>query len=175
MCAPQPASAQPSQPLLPLTDLAAERALIANAVAAAKWGTGGPIEDPARERRILATVAERAADIGIDPATATRIFRDQLTAGKLVQRALHAYWTAHPERQPTAWPDLATEVRPALDRITGELLAQLEATGTARADRTCPHHLFRAVRTVGEARSLDPLHRTALERAVRSVCHPDDT
>ncbi|WP_374205183.1 chorismate mutase [Streptomyces sp. TRM72054] len=66
---PQPAASAPSAAngLTPLTDLLADRLLIADKVAAAKYGTDRPIDDPAREQKILDDVAARAVGLGLDP------------------------------------------------------------------------------------------------------------
>ncbi|WP_420907485.1 hypothetical protein [Streptomyces scabichelini] len=42
---------------------------------------------------------------------------------------------AHPDERPTERPDLATEVRPALDRITTRLLAALQETALSAYGR----------------------------------------
>ncbi|WP_211282477.1 chorismate mutase, partial [Streptomyces hygroscopicus] len=72
--------------LRPLVELSAERALVADEVAAAKWGTDSPIDDPAREREVLDAVARQAEELGADPVATARIFRDQIEASKVVQR-----------------------------------------------------------------------------------------
>ncbi|MFD6725081.1 chorismate mutase, partial [Streptomyces sp. NPDC060131] len=82
---PQPAAPAPSAAygLTPLTDLFAERLLIADKVAAAKYGTDRPIDDPAREQRILDDVAARAVGLGLDPAAVVAVFGDQIEANKV--------------------------------------------------------------------------------------------
>ncbi|WP_364704601.1 chorismate mutase [Streptomyces ossamyceticus] len=87
---PRPPASAPSaaQGLTSLTDLFAERLLIADQVAAAKYGTARPIDDPAREQRILDDVAARAVGLGLDPDVVVAVLRDQIEANKLVQRRL---------------------------------------------------------------------------------------
>ncbi|WP_372490015.1 chorismate mutase [Prescottella equi] len=46
--------------LRPLVRLIAQRLSMADPVAAAKWGTDRPIDDPARERDVLRSVGEQA-------------------------------------------------------------------------------------------------------------------
>ncbi len=46
--------------LLALVDLAAQRVQIADAVAAAKWGTDSPINDPVREQAVLRSAATKS-------------------------------------------------------------------------------------------------------------------
>ncbi|MFG3256782.1 chorismate mutase [Streptomyces sp. NPDC048172] len=155
------------QPLAPLVGLSARRVELADQVAAAKWFTGKPVDDPARERKLLADVARRSPALGLDPARTTAVFRDQIEANKLVQRALHARWRAHPAERPRRAPDLGAEVRPALDRITTGLLDELRRTWAVRTDGGCAGRLRAAV---AHERGPDALHRTGTERALRSVC-----
>jgi chorismate mutase len=171
----QPAQAQsqgaPAQETLrPLTDISAQRVLVADKVAAAKFGTPAPIDDPAREQVVLDNVRTLSVQLGIDPAVSVPIFADQIEANKVVQRGLYALWTAHPELIPTEKPDLVKEVRPILDRITADLLDQIKATQTLRAHPACPGLLNASRQLISHQRHLDPLHRTALTRALPSVC-----
>jgi chorismate mutase len=154
----------------PLTELFAERLLLADKVAAAKYGTDKPIDDPARERQILGDVAARAVGLGLDPDAVTAVFRDQIEANKLVQRGLYARWEAHPEERPAERPDLNTEVRPALDRITTELLTALKDTQAVRDTRACEARLGVAAVRSAHAHRLDLLHLEGLGRALGSVC-----
>ncbi|MFB4296420.1 chorismate mutase [Actinomadura sp. NTSP31] len=156
--------------LAPLVDVAARRLDVADLVAAAKWGTGKHIEDRARERQILDSVAERSVRMGIDPETSKRIFRDQIEAGKLVQRGLFARWTVRPGEVPAHRPDLEKEVRPLLDRITGELLADIKDTQDARRGPSCRAELVKAAGRAEAARHPDVLHRAGLVRAISSIC-----
>ncbi|MEU9750618.1 gamma subclass chorismate mutase AroQ [Streptomyces niveus] len=98
--------------LTALTDLFAERLLVADKVAAAKYGTDRPIDDPARERKILDDVADRAVGLGLDPDVVVAVFGDQIEANKVVQRGLYARWDAHPDERPTQRPDLDKDIRP---------------------------------------------------------------
>ncbi|MEV4036644.1 chorismate mutase [Streptomyces umbrinus] len=165
-----PASATAASSLGALTELFAERLLLADKVAAAKYGTESPIDDPARERQILDDVAARAAGLGLDPHSVTTVFRDQIEANKLVQRGLYARWDAHPDERPTERPDLAKEVRPALDLITTRLLAALQETASVRADASCEPRLYAAATGSAYEHRLDVLHLRGLGRALPSVC-----
>lgn len=153
-----------------LTDLFAERLLVADKVAAAKYGTTTPIDDPVREKAILDDVAARAVGLGLDPDAVTAVFRDQIQANKLVQRGLYARWDAHPEERPTERPDLVKEVRPVLDRITTQLLTALQETEALRAGASCEPRLRVAALRSAFGQRLDGLHREGLVRALPSVC-----
>ena len=156
--------------LVPLTDAAAERVQVADLVAAAKFGTPAPIDDPAREQVVLNTVRTLSVQMGIDPEVSVAIFADQIEANKQVQRGLYVLWTAHPEQAPTERPDLVKVVRPILDRITTQLLEQIKATPHARVHPSCFGQLIVAWVHVSHDRQLDTLHRSALARALASVC-----
>jgi chorismate mutase len=170
-----PASAAPAHhddpSFVQLVDISAQRALIADDVAAFKFNTGGSIEDPAREQQLLDTVAGMSAQLGVDPAVAQAIFRDEIDGNKTVQYGLFDQWTAHPEQTPTEWPDLTTVIRPELDKITTELMDQIKATSGLQVAPDCRSRLDRATKAVEQRRHLDALHRQALEQAVARVCH----
>ncbi len=138
-------------------------------MAAAKYGTGGPIDDPAREKQVLDTVARAAREAGADPQVTVRIFRDQIEANKAVQRDLFRRWDADPSSVPRERPDLA-EVREEINRINGELVRGIAASAAARTAPYCGGVLAAATAHVRHTERLDALHSGALARALRSVC-----
>ncbi|MET9518036.1 chorismate mutase [Streptomyces sp. NPDC002994] len=160
----------PARPVLePLVGLAAERVLLANQVAAAKYGTDSPIDDPSREQQVLDAVAAEARGLGLDPAEATAVFKDQIEANKLVQRELFRTWDSGTARPPEHRPTLA-EIRPLIDSINHRLLAELSATDAVRHGARCAVRLVTAERTVTGRLRLSPLYETGLLRALPSVC-----
>jgi len=98
---------------------------VAPQVARTKWNTKSPIEDPFREKQIIDGVATTATEYGLDPQVARTFFIAQLEASKVVQRALHAEWTA--KRQPpfATVADLGRDIRPVLDRLTPAMMRAL--------------------------------------------------
>lgn len=152
-----------------LVRLYAERPATADSVAAAKWGTHEPIDDPARERRILAEAMGQAASLGVSPALAARVLSDQIEAGKLVQRGLYRFWERHPALRPRTRPDLARTVRPRLDRVDAALLRALAAAGPGPGGERCAALMARAAATRAADR-LDALHRRGLARAREHTC-----
>lgn len=168
-----PAVAAPPASLVPLAalaDLSGQRVQIADKVAAAKFGTTQPIDDPVREQQILDGVAAKAPGLGLDPAEAVEFFRDQIEANKVVQRGLYELWTAHPEQAPTERPDLPTEVRPVIDRLNAGLLDELAATSDTRARPWCGGGLAVAIVATDRRLHLDRLHERALRRSLDSAC-----
>ncbi|MBW0104968.1 gamma subclass chorismate mutase AroQ [Pseudonocardia sp. KRD-291] len=158
-------AATPGPALTDLTRLAARRIALSDTVAAAKFGTPSPIEDPARERRVVDDAAAVASREGLDPARAQTFFRDQIEASKVVQRGLFRLWADRVDLRPRARPDLGA-VRPELDRIGAQMVAGLRATSPVRAGAGCPAALSADAAAVPG----DALHREALDVALRSVC-----
>jgi chorismate mutase len=154
-----------------LTDLAAQRVRIADQVAAAKYGTPSPIDDPAREQQIYDSVAARAPQLGLAPADAVRFFRAQIEANKLVQRGLYARWDEHPSSAPATRPDLG-QIRPVIDRLNTGLLTELAATLPARSAHSCPAHQLVAAGVADVVHHFDVLHARALGEATSATCAP---
>ncbi|MFC6065261.1 chorismate mutase [Streptomyces ochraceiscleroticus] len=168
---PGPYASHPGQyaALRPIAALSAERLATADLVAAAKWGTGSPIDDPAREQQVLDAVAQRARELGADPDRTVAVFRDQIEANKIVQRGLHRRWAADPAQAPTTRPDL-NEVRKEINRINEGLVRAIADSAPARRSPSCIPVLTVTSAHVVRDEHLDPLHTIALARAVRSVC-----
>jgi len=162
-------TASQSESLLALVDVAAQRVQLADTVAAAKWGTDAPINDPAREQAVLDTVTTKSTQLGIDPGTSRAVFTDQIEANKAVQYGLYSQWRTHPGQAPATRPDLA-QVRPILDRITDQLLATLKATQQLRTEPSCTAQLTETLHRVEHTRHLDSLHEDALARSLTSIC-----
>ena len=153
----------------PVVRLSAQRLLIADLVAAAKWGTGQAIDDPARERQVLDAAATEARSLNADPQQVVRILRDQIEASKIVQRGLFRRWTAAPSQVPTIRPDLA-KIRAAIGRIDDELVHAIADTAAARSGALCGARLVVDYGQVSRELALDTLHSVALGRALPSVC-----
>lgn len=160
-------------PLGPLTELLVERLQLGDQVAASKFGTDKPIDDPQREQELLAAVGDEATALGIDADAAVALFEDQITASKVVQRGLFERWTQHPDEAPTERPDL-DQLREQLDALTHAILRELTTTEELRhGDPLCGVHLTTAAISASLEHRLDSLHRQALHQAVDTVCLPD--
>lgn len=154
----------------PLTDLVIQRLLVSDEVAASKFGTGKPIDDPVREQQELAAARQSAISLGIDPDATVRFFQQQISASKVVQRGLFDRWTAHPELAPTTRPDL-NQIRAELDQLTTRLLQQLVAVRDLLSSGVeCDVRLAVAELSGEIVDHLDGLHRHALTVALASVC-----
>jgi chorismate mutase-like protein len=104
--------------------LIAKRLLLGVDVAAAKFVTGGQIEDPIREGEILDWVSNKTPD-GFGYEARMAFFRDQITANKAIQRGLHDHWRDNPADIPTRWHGATEKVRPRLDAVNRHMLVLL--------------------------------------------------
>ncbi|MFF1649227.1 chorismate mutase [Streptomyces sp. NPDC058240] len=157
-------------PLLSVAELSARRIATGDLVAAAKWGTGSPIDDPAREQRVLDSVAEQARRLGADPRLTRLVFRDQIEANKAVQRGLHRLWRDRPSEAPTERPGL-DEVRKEVDRLNKALVrAVADSAPYRRSAPLCRVALAVSAERVSHERRLDELHAAALAGSLKSVC-----
>ena len=155
-------TAKPLGALGPLTDLVIQRIRVSDDVAASKFGTDSPIEDPVREAQVLEQVRTQAEADGVNPDAAVAFFQDQITASKVVQKGLFARWTAHPEEAPTTRPDLGP-IREQLDQLTTALLQELKDTEELREKPVaCTVQLALATGSGAVLERLDTLHRQAL-------------
>lgn len=164
--APAPPAPGPWDPVLAVV---ADRLATADTVAASKYVAKGPVEDPARERVVLDAATAGGAARGLDPAGVAAVVGDQIAASKVVQYGLLEDWTDRPTTAPGASPDLAG-VRTTLDAVTTRLVDALALASPARTDPACRTSVAAAGDRVATARTLDPLHRRGLHRALRSLC-----
>lgn len=159
-----------------LIGLVGDRLGLMRAVAESKWNSGAPIEDEAREERLIAGVVALAPSYGLDPRQAAAFFRAQIEAAKCVESALIAHWAATRAAPFAAPADLQTVIRPELDRLTPRLLAALAAAEPALrhggAEQIAPaSRLDDPVMAVAMARALLPLLEQAGARAVAPTPH----
>jgi chorismate mutase len=151
-----------------LVDLAVQRILVSDDVAATKFRSGAPVEDLLRERRMLAEAGRRAVQMGLDRELAIRFLRGQICASKIVQRGLLARWQAHPEEVPSTARDIQS-IRERLDELTDQLLGELRcAQATHRLASLCRLQELRT--PVAAVHHLDALHRRALDLATEWAC-----
>lgn len=152
----------------PLVDLAAQRMLLADAIAADKRATGRPIEDPVREAAVIDAAAARGQELGIDPAVVRLVVADQIRASKAVQQGLMQRWSAGNAQVPDVVD--TDEVRRTIDVLTDVLLVELGRSGPVRLEPTCDETLNLARRSVERDRDMDQLHSDAFGLALASIC-----
>lgn len=152
-----------------LVDVVADRLATADVVAAVKWRSGAPVDDPVREAQVVDTAVTTGGRLGLDAARVTTVVRDQIEVGKAVQRTLIALWRTAPATAPTAPPDL-TAVRPRITVLTDDLVTGLARDDAALRGPRCPADLAKAVIATTRRDHSDPLHAVALAAATRSLC-----
>lgn len=158
--------------LQPLVEISTRRLAIAEQVALAKWDTHSAVEDTSREAEVITSAVKDGELRGLDPAFVSNFFRAQIEANKLVQYSLLADWH-RVGRAPAHRPiNLATAVRPELDKLQMELIGELAETRTIRANATCHEYVAKAVGKYLAAHKHDagPLQAIALDRALAGTC-----
>ena len=127
----------PDPAAVELLGLVRQRLAVMPAVAEWKWTHGKPISDPGREAELVADLRARGERAGLDPAFAEAFFTAQFAAAKQIQGAAFRRWGAEGRGPFADAPDLATELRPRIDRLNARLIAALAGVrpGTAAAVR----------------------------------------
>jgi cyclohexadienyl dehydratase len=116
--------------------LADERLALMPAVAAWKWRHDAPVSDPARERAVIDNAAGAAGRLGLGAGPVQRVFELQISAARALEEDLVGRWRARGFDFAQPIPNLQSELRPHLDRITQQMLSALyiAAPACARAD-----------------------------------------
>ena len=113
------------QPGRSIATVVAERLALMPEVAKVKWNAQRPVEDLEREQALVeATLAN------VDPVLrprAERAIRAQIDASKMVQTTLFEQWRAHGQGPFARVRDLDTALRPAIGRLTVELIDKLDS------------------------------------------------
>ena len=145
---PWPRAASAAIDLAPLCRLVSDRLALMPDVARHKWNQRSAIDDPARERQIIAGWGRDAEALGIPPAWAEQFFRAQIEAAKTVQRELFARWQREAVAKFDDAPDLAIVTRPRLDALTPRLLRELALAWPALVDPEQRHRIAMTAATV---------------------------
>ncbi|MDV6278065.1 chorismate mutase [Rhodococcus erythropolis] len=164
-----PAEPVTLSPLSALVEASAQRLLIADDVAAAKWDTDLPINDPPRERQVLDAVTAMAAEQNLDTGFVYRVFRDQIDATEAVEYTRFAQWKFDPAIAPTTRPDLSA-ARVTIDRLNRVMVTEIAEQWDTLHTPGCRARLAAAQAAATAELGLDPLYITALTRATGSYC-----
>jgi chorismate mutase-like protein len=108
-----------ADPRMQLALLADARLAVVVDVARWKWNRNAPIEDRAREQRLLDGL----------PAEARGFFAAQIAAAKQLQQDLFSRWRAAGHERSPAERDLNEVLRPQIDQINARMLALLAGLG----------------------------------------------
>jgi chorismate mutase len=153
-----------------LIALVSQRLALAEPVARYKWARHEPITDEPRENALLKQVAQKAQAAQIDPDFARQFFRDQIDASKDVQNALFANWRAVKAAPESTPPDLASDTRPKLDRLTQSLMGALGRIESIRHEDDCPLRLADSVARWKHITRYDSSMNAPLMHALSHVC-----
>jgi chorismate mutase len=164
-----PARADAAEPLYNLVDAAAQRLQTADAVAANKWLTGGPITDPARVKQVLDAVSSDAQSHGVPTDYVTRAFTGQINATEAIEYSRFAGWKFDPSGAPSSAPDLSA-LRSVIDRLNQQMVDQMAEQWPLLNSPGCGPALATAKTVVVGERRFDDLYRTALDAATRTYC-----
>ena len=119
-----PAFADPDADVRAVFQLMQDRLQLMKDVAAWKHARNAPVVDAEREQQVLEATVQQASELGIEAASARRLFSLQIRLAVRVQESLISSW-----RSGTAPPqdvrDLASQLRPQLDRLGTELLRSI--------------------------------------------------
>jgi cyclohexadienyl dehydratase len=119
-----PAFADPDADVRAVFQLMQDRLQLMKDVAAWKHARSAPVVDAEREQQVLEATVQQASELGIDAASARRLFSLQIRLAVRVQESLIASWRSG-AAPPQDVRDLASEVRPQLDRLGIELLRSI--------------------------------------------------
>ena len=166
----QPQSARDK--LQPLVETSARRLAIAKQVALAKWDSQAPVEDAAREARVIATAIRAGESRGLAPVEVSNFFTAQIEANKLVQRSLLAQWRRAGKAPPHTGANLVSAVRAELDQLETALIVELADTADIRASAACPAETAKAIEKylAGHKVETGALQGIALNRAMAATC-----
>ncbi len=119
-----PAFADPDADVRAVFQLMQDRLQLMQDVAAWKHARNASVVDAEREQQVLEATVQQASTLGIDAASARRLFSLQIRLAVRVQESLISSW-----RSGTAPPrdvrDLSSQLRPQLDRLGTELLLSI--------------------------------------------------
>ena len=118
-----PACAAEPADMRELRDLMTERLAVMEYVAAVKWNEGLPIDDKAREAKIVRETLARNTIASADAEQVTRALMAQIEAAKIVQHALFREWQDANKDKTGAAPNLQISVRPRISRVSTALIA----------------------------------------------------
>jgi chorismate mutase len=154
-----------------LIETSAERLAIGEQVALAKWDSGAPVEDEAREAQVIGDAVKLGEARGLKSDEVAQFFRAQIEANKLVQYSLLADWRRI-GKAPAHEPVSLASLRPKLDQLELEMIDELSGTATIRVNPSCSSYIARAVGKYVSAHNnqIGSLKAIALDRALAATC-----
>jgi cyclohexadienyl dehydratase len=162
-----PAFADPDADVRMVFQLMQERLQLMKDVAAWKHTRKAPVVDAEREQQVLEATVQQASELGIEAASARRLFSLQIRLAVRVQESWISSWRSG-TGSPQDVRDLASQLRPQLDRLGAELLRSiyLSLPEFQRADFAA--HYTRYAKIL-EAPGLTDMDRSELTNALGSL------
>jgi len=156
----------------PLVRTSARRLAIAEQVALSKWDSGAAVEDAPREAQVIQGAVKTGEAGGVDAVSVTKFFRAQIEANKVVQYSLLAEWRRHGSAPSHTPINLAGVIRPELDQLQAELVAELADTKEVRSGARCRIEMATAVGkyVAAHRKETSTLTEIALDRALSESC-----
>lgn len=102
-----------------------KRLAVMHEVARTKWNQKLAIEDLVREQELLAGLAEKGKNQGMDEKWVLAFFQAQFDASKRIQKDDFAIWTQSNTGRFEIVLNLKTELRPYIDQLTQDLIDAL--------------------------------------------------
>lgn len=127
---PSPGRAETGNDVRVLRGLMIDRLALMEQVAAYKWNSKLPIDDPVREENVLKATMARARSAGLNQETARRFIVSQMEAAKSVQRYYFAKWQDQGATHVAGASDLVTELRPRIGALSARLIAAMAEGGS---------------------------------------------
>lgn len=161
-------------PVQQLVETSARRLVIAEQVALAKWDSGAAVEDVSREAQVIASASKAGEAMGLDREIVSNFFRAQIEANKLVQYSLLAEWHRAGKAPAHKSVNLKDTIRPELDQLETQLLAELAKTKELRAGSACSTAIAKEVGkyvSTNKGKFTD-VEAVALDRAMAQTCEP---
>jgi chorismate mutase len=161
-----------ANPMQQLVEISARRLVIAEQVALAKWDSGAAVEDSERETQVIANATKAGEAMGLDREEVANFFRAQIEANKLVQYALLAEWRRAGQAPAHKPVDLKETIRPQLDQLETQILAELAKTKAVRESASCSTKVAQEVGkyVLTNKGKLSELETVALDRAMAQTC-----
>jgi chorismate mutase len=158
--------------LQPLVEISARRLALAEQVALAKWDSQAAVEDPHREAQVVMSAVKDGELKGLDGKFVADFFKAQIEANKLVQYSLLAEWHRAGSAPAHRRINLDTAIRPELDKLQLELIAELAEIRNIQASPACPTSVAKAVGKylLAHKRDAGTLQAIALDRALAATC-----
>lgn len=102
-----------------------KRLVIMHEVARTKWNQNLPIEDKIREQQILADLAAKANQYGLDEKLVTQFFQAQIDASKEIQKNDFLLWKENDLSKFDKTFSLKDELRFYIDQLNNEIILLL--------------------------------------------------